>query len=137
MTRVMIMTFLSRERWPADTHPHESPKVMTIPMIVLAAGSALAGLVLATGDRFVRWLEPVVPHEEHHGALPVPVLVGLTLVVVVLGAALAYLQYARQPVPEVAPATVSPITGAARRDLYQDAFNEAVFMRPGQYLTRS
>ena len=28
-------------------------------------------------------------------------------------------------------------TRAARRDLYQDAVNEALFMRPGQYLTRS
>jgi NADH-quinone oxidoreductase subunit L len=40
-------------------------------------------------------------------------------------------------VPAVAPARVSPLTRAARQDLYGDAINEAAFMRPGQYLTRS
>jgi len=39
-------------------------------------------------------------------------------------------------VPELAPRG-SIATVAARRDLYQDDVNEAVFMRPGQYLTRS
>jgi len=57
---------------------------------------------------------------------------------VLAGAALAYLQYGRdRDIPVLAPVAVSPLTTAARRDLYQDAFNEAVFMRPGQYLTRS
>ena len=37
--------------------------------------------------------------------------------------------------PAVAPAG-GPLTVAARRDLLGDAFNESVFMRPGQYLTR-
>ena len=43
--------------------------------------------------------------------------------------------YLRQRVPVVAPVG-SPLTQAARRDLYQDATNEALLMRPGQYLTR-
>jgi NADH-quinone oxidoreductase subunit L len=41
------------------------------------------------------------------------------------------------PVEAVAPTNVSIWTRFARRDLLQDAFNEAVFMRPGQYLTRA
>ncbi len=43
--------------------------------------------------------------------------------------------YDRRAVPETAPAG-NLLTKAARADLYGDAFNEAVFMRPGQYLTR-
>src|ERR671910_362371 len=46
MTRLMIMTFLSEKRWAADVHPHESPKVMTVPLMVLAALSVLGGLLL-------------------------------------------------------------------------------------------
>ena len=38
-------------------------------------------------------------------------------------------------IPSVAPAEVSALTTAARRDLYGDAFNEEVFMRPGAQLT--
>ena len=59
-----------------------------------------------------------------------------SLALVVLGATIAYLQY-RRDVPLVAPQHVSPLTVAARQDLYGDAFNEEVFMRPGQWLTRS
>jgi len=43
--------------------------------------------------------------------------------------------YGRAPVPETAPAG-SPLVVAARKDLYGDAFNESVLMRPGQWLTR-
>jgi NADH-quinone oxidoreductase subunit L len=57
-------------------------------------------------------------------------------VLVLIGALLAWRQYWRAPVPETAPRG-SLLTQAARRDLFQDDVNEAVFMRPGQYLTRS
>lgn len=51
MTRVMLMTFFGEKRWQPDAeghepHPHESPKSMTIPMIVLAFGSVFAERVL-------------------------------------------------------------------------------------------
>jgi NADH-quinone oxidoreductase subunit L len=43
--------------------------------------------------------------------------------------------YGRRPVAAVAPAGAFPVV-AARKDLYGDAFNESVLMRPGQWLTR-
>ena len=57
------------------------------------------------------------------------------LAVVAVGIAIAYRMYATQPIPEEVPAG-SALTVAARRDLYGDAFNEDVFMRPGQLLTK-
>ena len=62
---------------------------------------------------------------------------GITVVVVLIGVGIAYALIARDRIPVVAPQRVSPFTKAARVDLYGDALNEAVFMRPGQYLTRS
>jgi NADH-quinone oxidoreductase subunit L len=61
----------------------------------------------------------------------------IILGVVIVGAAIAFYVFARERIDVVAPLRVSPVTKAARADLYGDAFNEAVFMRPGQYLTRS
>jgi NADH-quinone oxidoreductase subunit L len=55
--------------------------------------------------------------------------------VVAIGIAVAYRMYATAPVPRVAPVRVSALTTAARADLYGDAFNEEVFMRPGAQLT--
>src|SRR5689334_13796293 len=57
MTRLMLMTFFTEKRWAQDVHPHESPKVMTVPLMVLAALSVLGG-VLLLGDWIVTWLEP-------------------------------------------------------------------------------
>ena len=53
-----------------------------------------------------------------------------------IGIAVAYRQYAMHKVPETAPLDVSALTVAARNDLYGDAFNESILMRPGQWLTR-
>src|SRR5690606_5320781 len=47
MTRVMLMTCFGEKRWQADRHPHESPAIMTAPMVVLALGSVGAGALLA------------------------------------------------------------------------------------------
>ncbi|MBM9838603.1 NADH-quinone oxidoreductase subunit L [Rhodococcus hoagii] len=141
MTRVMLMTFFGERRWNQGAHPHESPGVMTVPMIVLAVGSVAAGGLLAVGGTLEHWLEPVWTEfggATEHGELAVPVWVvtAVTLAVVLIGAGIAYRQYGTRPVPVVAPAQVSAVTVAARRDLYGDDVDEAVFMRPGQRLVR-
>src|SRR5690606_5787803 len=144
MSRLFFMTFHGKKRWTSekdgtgpDQHPHESPALMTAPMILLAVGSVALGGVLTIGDAFVGWLEPVTGHVEHHEpVLPIPVIMVATLVLVLLGAFLAWRQYAASTVPVVAPRG-SLLTRAARKDLYQDTVNESLVMRPGQYLTRS
>jgi NADH-quinone oxidoreductase subunit L len=137
MSRLFFMTFQGDRRWPKDAHPHESPRLMTAPMIVLAIGSVGLGFLLYSGDRLADWLEPVTgPHPEESPVLELPVIIGLTLTLVVLGALLAWRMYWAAQVPETAPRG-SLLTQAARRDLLQDDINEALLMRPGQYLTRS
>ncbi|TDH54196.1 NADH-quinone oxidoreductase subunit L [Mycobacterium eburneum] len=137
MTRVMLMTFFGEKRWAADAHPHEAPRVMTWPMILLAAGAVFSGGLLAIGGTLQHWLEPVVGSHEASHAVPVWVSTAITLVVVLAGAAIAYAMYGRRPVPATAPAEVSALTVAARSDLYGDAFNEEVFMLPGDQLARA
>jgi NADH-quinone oxidoreductase subunit L len=134
MSRVMLMTFLGKKRWSEGVHPHESPKVMTVPLIVLAALSVFGG-VLLLGDWIVNWLSPVVgtPPAETLAISPIA-LSAIVVLVVAVGVAIAWFTVGSRPVPRVAPANVSVFTKAARADLYGDAFNEEVFMRPGDRL---
>ncbi|WP_408897957.1 NADH-quinone oxidoreductase subunit L [Nocardioides sp. R1-1] len=136
MTRMMLMTFFTQKRWEKDVHPHESPKVMTIPLVVLAALSVLGGLML-TGNWIVDWLSPVVGHAEHHEPpLPVIVITLITVAVVAAGVALAWVLVGKRDVPRVAPTDVSFATRAARADLYGDAINEGLVVAPGRATVR-
>ena len=145
MTRVMLMTFFGEKRWAGTgaseatgemqgPHPHESPAVMTWPMILLAIGSVTAGGALAIGGTLEHWLAPVVGAEEIHHVLPVWVVTVIVLSVVAIGIGIAYRMYGSRPVSEEVPAG-SALTVAARRDLYGDMFNERVLMRPGGAVT--
>ena len=138
MSRLFFMTFQGdRDRWPEGVHPHESPALMTVPMMILAIGSAFLGLSLGLGDTLVHWLEPVTgAHPEEEPVIPALAIQFITVALVAVGVALAWRMYWQETVPETAPRG-SLLTRAARRDLFQDDLNEAVFMRPGQYLTRS
>jgi NADH-quinone oxidoreductase subunit L len=131
------MTFFGEKRWAADAHPHEAPAVMTWPMILLAVGSVFSGGLLAIGGTLQHWLEPVVGVHEASHAAPAWVISIVAVVVVAVGIVVAYLVFGRRPVPDAAPEKVSMLTVAARRDLYGDAFNEEVFMRPGGQVTRA
>ena len=134
MTRVVILTFFGNERWGHKDEPEESPALMLIPIGLLSIGSIAAGFIFSKGDSLVNWLQPVVnPLKEHHAEefLP-PIIVSLmTLVAVIIGLSVAILKYRGDQAAQ-APAKVSVLVSAARRDLFQDEFNEVVFMRPGQ-----
>ncbi len=130
MSRMFFMTFHGRKRWLEGDHPHESPATMTIPMVILAVGSvALGGALMMVN--FTAWLEPVTgDHGELHPVLSIPVITGMTLVVVVIGTAIAWMQYVKSDVPVIAPAG-SPLVKLARNDFYQDAVNDGALVLPG------
>jgi NADH-quinone oxidoreductase subunit L len=137
MTRLMLMTFFGAKRWQQDVHPHESPPVMTVPLILLGIASAIGGIVL--NNWIVGWLDPAVGGgvpEEAPSLLHFSTVGLLTLVVVAIGVAISvWLFGPRRDIPVTQPESRSLFTVAGRNDLYGDAFNEAVFMRPGQRLT--
>jgi NADH-quinone oxidoreductase subunit L len=134
MTRMMFMTWWGKRRWAQDAHPHESPPVMTWPMIVLAIGSVGAGGFLIINDRLQDFLAPVigVPPAEHGFITPAAIV---SVVLALAGIALGWAMYGRVPVPETAPHG-NPLVVAARNELYGNTINESLVMRPGQWLTR-
>ncbi|MEU8023981.1 NADH-quinone oxidoreductase subunit L [Micromonospora harpali] len=138
MTRLFVLTFHGPKRWTEDIeHPHESPKLMTIPLILLAIGSVVAGGLMVWNDGLASWLTPVLGEagEEHHAVLSHTVITILSLVVTIAGAGLAWSLFRNGTATEPQPAGV--LVTAARRNLYTDAFNEAVFEKPGIFLTRA
>ncbi|MGW1936283.1 NADH-quinone oxidoreductase subunit L [Streptomyces goshikiensis] len=141
MTRVMLLTFFGEKRWQPDTaghepHPHESPKSMTVPMVILAFGSVFAGAFFEIGERFLKWLEPVTGYEHGNSPVSAMAVTASTMVVLAVGVGIAWSMYGRRPVPVLAPRG-SLLTRAARRDLFQDDFNHVVLVRGGEHLTRS
>ncbi|WP_182525620.1 NADH-quinone oxidoreductase subunit L [Nocardioides dongkuii] len=136
MTRLMLLTFFTEKRWKQGVHPHESPAVMTFPLIVLAALSVLSG-VLLLGDWIVEWLAPVVGEAPHHEP-PIPALAvtGLAVLVVACGVAAAWFLVGKREVALTPPEDVSFATRAARADLYGDAINDTLVVRPGSTLVR-
>jgi NADH-quinone oxidoreductase subunit L len=133
MTRMVIWTFLSPARWQEGVHPHESPKSMTVPMMVLAVGAAVIGFALTYNHVFEHWLEPVTGFTEPEAPISVLVLTLITLATVAAGVLLAIYLY-RNISPET-PQDVNFLTRAARQDMYGDAANETLLMSPGQKVT--
>jgi NADH-quinone oxidoreductase subunit L len=131
MSRLMFLTFFTKRRWADGVHPHESPKVMTVPLIVLAALSALGGLMLA-GNWIVDFLEPVTGGIAHENP-PLPsILISLIVVLVVaVGVALAWYLVEQRDVPREAPQDVSFATRAARAELYGNEINDVLVVEPG------
>jgi NADH-quinone oxidoreductase subunit L len=136
MTRLFILTFHGPKRWTEDIHePHESPYIMTVPLMLLALGSIGAGYLMHTS--VAQWLEPVLGGEEaaHKPVISHAWVTALATVLTIAGAGLAWALFRNGTAKVAEPAGV--VVTAARRNLYTDSFNEAVFERPGIYLTRA
>lgn len=136
MSRLILMTFFSNKRWEDDAHPHESGLTMTIPMVVLAIGSVSSGFLLTYNDSLKSWLAPVTGYQTPEPPIAIPVLIAITLATVLLGVLVAVKLYLKEAA-RIAPKDVSMFTKAARKDLYGDAVNEAVFMRGGQQVVNA
>ena len=91
MSRLIILTFLGEPRDP-HIHAHESPKVMTMPLVVLAVLSVCAGWVgVPWNNLFAKFLHTPLLHLEHHEFSMMIAMVGTG--VALFGIFLAYLVY--------------------------------------------
>jgi NADH-quinone oxidoreductase subunit L len=132
MTRMMLMTFFGEKRWAKDVHPHESPSVMTVPLMVLAALSVLGGVFLLN-DWIVEFLSPVTGVAAHHDP-PIPALAvsAIAVCVVAVGVALAWVLVGKREVPREAPQDVSFVTRAGREEVYGNLINDTLVVNPGR-----
>lgn len=127
MTRLMMMTFITKKRWKEGVHPHESPLTMTVPLVVLAVASLVAGL--AMNGWIQDWLAVPTGHEVHAtGLLHITGIGWLTMAVVAAGVAVGYLAF--RDVARDEPKTRNVLVLAGRNDLFGDAINEHAIIRP-------
>ena len=138
MFRQLFMTFYGACRADHHTqeHLHESPQVMTIPLIILAVGAVFAGFVglpgVLGGSQFAHWLEPVIhAHEEAHASHALEWgLMAVSVSVASLGVFLAYLMYRRE---SLSPAIFANLAGGSLYRLfdhkwYFDEIYQVVFV---------
>ena len=138
MFRQLFMVFHGECRADdhAKAHLHESPAVMTWPLMILAVGSIFTGWLGAPeylwGSRWDHWLAPIFGAvAEHHGTVSTELLVtALTLAVVAAGIYLAYLMYGK-PGAQTAQQTANGIFyDISLNKYYVDEIYDFVFVRP-------
>jgi len=98
MSRLFFLTFHGERRWPEGRHPHESPPVMTIPLVILGALAAVGGLLNVGHDgALAHFLEPVFAGgaEETTAELAFSeiVLTAIVVGITLIGAAVAWYLY--------------------------------------------
>ncbi len=145
--RLLLLTFHGKPRMDHHTleHVHESPWVMTGPLIVLAIGATVAGFALhdvVLGEHWAEyWRGAIFNAPDNHvmaAMEQVPLWVSLAPTVVgLLGIALAYLCYMVSPgIPARFATTFRPLYQGALNKWYFDELYDYLFVRPAMVLAR-
>ncbi len=152
MFRLVSLTFFGEERFGKDKHPHESPKVMTVPLMVLAVLSVIGGFVGVPeifsgkhGNLFEGWLEPVfepaqrkLAHFSVHSHFE-EILLMVISVVAALGAIYAaYTIYTKKrEIADKAAESFKGLYNTLLNKYFVDEFYEAVIINPIKKVSES
>ena len=145
--RLLILTFhgATRADHHSFEHAHESPPVMTVPLILLAVGAVVTGYAFHEQVLGPHWHEfwgaPIVNSPANHimhAMEEVPGWVGAAPTVLgIAGIALAYLLYLAMPgVPARLAASMQPLYRFVLNKWYFDELYDAVIVRPMMYAAR-
>ncbi|MFN3695013.1 MAG: NADH-quinone oxidoreductase subunit L, partial [Ignavibacterium sp.] len=152
MFRLYFLTFEGKERFGHDKHPHESPKVMTIPLIILAVLSVIGGFVGIPevfsgehGNQFHNWLAPIFKDADRklmHFGLHSHFEEILFMVISVIAAAssILFARYIYLRKPEIASRTASRFKGLYNllwNKYYVDEIYDAVIVNPTVTISRN
>ena len=139
--RLIFMVFTGKENFSNDGHhghaPHESPLVMTIPLVILSLGAVFAGWL---GDRFdiVAYLSQsmTVPHLMETSGISDGTLKMISVLAGVVGIGVAFFLYGRPSgVPLALSKSFRPLFNLSRNKWYFDEIYDAVFTRPAIFLS--
>ena len=150
MFRLVSLTFFGKERFSKDVHPHESPKVMTIPLIILAFLSVVGGYVGIPeifsgegGNALKNWFKPIFAPAEaklrsygSHSHFEELLLMGLSVAAAICAIYFAYIIYTQKR--EIADKTASSVKGLYNTLLnkyYIDEIYEASIIKPIQVIS--
>ncbi len=171
MTRMMMMTFWGDERYDKSPvihehdahsghghgkgkhghfHPHESPWVMTAPLVILAVLSVAGGWVgipaaMGGSNHFEHFLEPAIAHvgaaptevaaavpakaEEHHDTTTELALTGLSVLLGFLGIGIGWAIFKKTP--------LKPMPTLLENKWYVDELYDATLINPIENTSRS
>ncbi|MET4142485.1 NADH-quinone oxidoreductase subunit L [Pedobacter sp. UYP1] len=139
MFRMLFLTFFGKYRGThhAEEKIHESPKSMTIPLIVLAVLSAIGGAIgvpesLGGSHWLSHWLAPVI---QHHGEAPDHateyILMAVSVVGVLISIAFAYSKYVKQNhVPVADEGQRSALAKLSYHKFYVDEIYDTLIRKP-------
>ena len=139
MFRLIFLTFHGEERLEPEVkkHIHESPRAMTIPLVILAffsVGAGYIGLPAVFGKKlnwFSNFLEPVIKEarEVHIGLQTEWLLIVISVAVALLGIVIAYVFYIRSPrIPRALAARFPTLYKLLYNKYYVDEIYNAVFV---------
>jgi NADH-quinone oxidoreductase subunit L len=148
MARLCCLTFFGQSRvdHSVDHHIHESPRSMTVPLMILAVLSVIGGWIgipasLGGSNHFEHFLGPVIAKVSHAaggaehaaaGAHHDPMeylLMGLSIVIAFIGIGIAYFVYIRrQGLAEHIAAKSGPLYNLLDRKYYMDEIYDALFV---------
>jgi NADH-quinone oxidoreductase subunit L len=140
MFRLIFMTFYGEKRWDPHVHPHESPPVMTIPLIILAVLSTVGGFVgipLIQGwNVFHDFLNPSIAHvpgvhEVHHAMTFEVMMMLVSMGVAGIGIFIAYKMYIKEPeLPAQVTARAPGLYDLIYNKYYVDELYDATVVEP-------
>lgn len=144
--RLIFLTFHGKFRGTHEQehHLHESPKVMTVPLILLCVGAVAAGWVgiphlLGGGAHFTEFMKPVLGHLEGHGTHADEWLVmAISVVAGFSGIGLAAFVYLREE--NLAAKIAQKFEGIHRvlwNKYYVDELYDLIIVRPTIWVARS
>ncbi len=142
MSRLVFITFFGKNRSStAFEKIHESPPIMTIPLIILALGSVLVGFfgipeALGGSNVFASWLTPVFGEHTSatHSNFIEYVVMALSVSVAFIGITIAYIKYVRKPFIASEPRGIAAFAEAA---FHVDALYRIVLINPLFSFTRN
>ncbi len=135
MTRMLVLAFAGRSRWSEGTHPHESPRVMVVPMALLAFAAIFGGVLnlpesIRGGVRLSAFLEPVIGHVAHEEAIGVVIVMWAIAAVGVLAAWWTYgVDLARR---EAMRRRLGPLNTLVRQKFFVDELYATIVASPAR-----
>jgi NADH-quinone oxidoreductase subunit L len=143
--RMIFLTFHSKFRGThhEEHHLHESPAVMTIPLIILAVGAVAGGWigipsVLSGGAHFAHFLEPVVGHPEFHGTHAEEFrIMGISTTIALTGLVIAFILYLKKTqIPLILAKNFNIFYNILYNKYYVDELYNLLIVRPTIFVAK-